>query len=656
MASNEKRTLQITAQLKDFVSKNVSLMGRGIAAFARGAGKAFSGLFRLVSPLSLAVSGFAAAWASFKGGKTIAEVLDGVDALNKLGDSVGTNVDRVALLKGAFELGGASGEEFEQIIKSVSKAVGGVVDKESKQLIEAFERLGISVEDLKRLDVVEVFDRIALGLERYGTAQERAGALARILPSQFQPLFASLANGQEEFRKLIATAQLFIGTVSEAGAAAAGRFADSLFLIRTAAQSVGRDAFIRIAEVFAPTLERLAVFLANNRELIANGIAALVTAITKGLATIASLFVKLAAIIVGGLDDLFDFLRDKSPLIGQLLASAFDIQPLSDSAKAIKAEAKGIAKEIVEAQRKIAEIRSLPGEFDPLGDRLPQLEQRSKDLRNQLASLANEFDQIAPGQGDLVQSSLDGASLRQLSEFLDQLSNLQDLPGLPSDFAPMFRAVFGAGGPQEARSEMQNFFDGFSEQMEKVRDQWTDFGQAGREAATTIVDGGLDGISGALVDGITRTKSWNQAWKDLARSTLADLARIIVKLAIVRTLSAVGFGTTGVALEKGGVVQGNMGKPVQAFASGGVTNGPTLALFGEGRNREAFVPLPDNRSIPVTLSGNTGGQVFNISISAMDGRDVRRVLVEQQSTIAAIFRNQVENRVGMRQVIQRAGA
>lgn len=39
------------------------------------------------------------------------------------------------------------------------------------------------------------------------------------------------------------------------------------------------------------------------------------------------------------------------------------------------------------------------------------------------------------------------------------------------------------------------------------------------------------------------------------------------------------------------------------FANGGVVNGPTLGLVGEGKYNEAIVPLPDGRSIPVKMAG-----------------------------------------------------
>ena len=61
--------------------------------------------------------------------------------------------------------------------------------------------------------------------------------------------------------------------------------------------------------------------------------------------------------------------------------------------------------------------------------------------------------------------------------------------------------------------------------------------------------------------------------------------------------------------------------PLKAYASGGVANSPQLALFGEGRMPEAFVPLPDGRSIPVTMSG--AQTVVQINVQNQAGPDTR---------------------------------
>lgn len=61
------------------------------------------------------------------------------------------------------------------------------------------------------------------------------------------------------------------------------------------------------------------------------------------------------------------------------------------------------------------------------------------------------------------------------------------------------------------------------------------------------------------------------------------------------------------------------GLPIQRFAKGGITNG--ISIAGE-EGPEAVVPLPDNRSIPVSFMGNnmsnSSGDSFNISINVSD--------------------------------------
>jgi len=57
--------------------------------------------------------------------------------------------------------------------------------------------------------------------------------------------------------------------------------------------------------------------------------------------------------------------------------------------------------------------------------------------------------------------------------------------------------------------------------------------------------------------------------------------------------------------EDGGIMTKFGSLPLKKYAKGGIANSPQLALFGEGRKPEAYVPLPDGRSIPVTIAGGT---------------------------------------------------
>jgi phage-related minor tail protein len=57
----------------------------------------------------------------------------------------------------------------------------------------------------------------------------------------------------------------------------------------------------------------------------------------------------------------------------------------------------------------------------------------------------------------------------------------------------------------------------------------------------------------------------------------------------------------------GGIAKGGF----RAFANGGVVSGPTLGLVGEGKYNEAIVPLPDGKSIPVQMRGQSSRDLLS---------------------------------------------
>lgn len=102
-------------------------------------------------------------------------------------------------------------------------------------------------------------------------------------------------------------------------------------------------------------------------------------------------------------------------------------------------------------------------------------------------------------------------------------------------------------------------------------------------------------------------------------AAIASLAAFVAAL----QASAAATAASGAASGGGGLLGGLIGGlipsangnivtsagalPLQAYASGGIANRPQLSLFGEGRLPEAYVPLPDGRTIPVTLNAASFG-------------------------------------------------
>lgn len=87
------------------------------------------------------------------------------------------------------------------------------------------------------------------------------------------------------------------------------------------------------------------------------------------------------------------------------------------------------------------------------------------------------------------------------------------------------------------------------------------------------------------------------------------------------------FATGGAMTSRGPV-------PLNAYVTGGIADTPQMALFGEGRMPEAYVPLPDGKRIPVAMSqpanGDSGPQKVDNSRSfTIDVRGAQMGVADQ---------------------------
>lgn len=103
----------------------------------------------------------------------------------------------------------------------------------------------------------------------------------------------------------------------------------------------------------------------------------------------------------------------------------------------------------------------------------------------------------------------------------------------------------------------------------------------------------------------------------------------------------------------GGIMSQYGALKLNAYSKGGIANSPQVALYAEGRTPEAYVPLPDGRSIPVTMSRSSTGSSpvsINIVINASTGssevtstgsniEDMKKL----GTTISAIVKQEIVN-------------
>ena len=121
----------------------------------------------------------------------------------------------------------------------------------------------------------------------------------------------------------------------------------------------------------------------------------------------------------------------------------------------------------------------------------------------------------------------------------------------------------------------------------------------------------------ALVEG---TKSAKEAFGDMAKAILSDIAKMITKMLVMKILQDSIGGPLGGFL--GFMKDGGM-TPPKGYARGGVARGPTSGYPTILHGSEAIVPLPDGRSIPVEMKSG-GGDVNNIVVNISSDGSTRK--------------------------------
>lgn len=698
MARSEKRTLEIRATLKDLITAPLGGMQGSFVAWSRRVTGSVKNVLGSVFNLKTAIVGLGASVLSLS---TVRAFGDQADALLKLSRATGDTIENLSDLQAVFKLSNVEAEAFEATLKALLVKAGQA--NLDKRLADSFAALGITLRDLRSLSPSQLFESMAIGLERYGTEQEKIAALSRILPDQYLKVLDVAGRGLRAFQDTVRSVRESGATVTGQQAKVAERLNDSLSKIQFSIGGVSRALLEQFGPDAIALFEKMAKGITDNRD----GVVAFAGAIGSGLVRAFGLATDAAIGLVGIIEMLSpvslvdqkqvaelrtqlqlidDFRRAGSPTTGNLTSTVLtpnrDLPGIPDIGFVTKSaeEMQALVGREGEIRRRLAELEEtmqlgVAGAMRRARDRLSdELAAVAADVRGQGAASAPAPEarigrwfgsgpdgSYQAGIGDSIKRAFgDGAAkdvaivTNALEEFADEADKAGEKVGELGKFMGTLGSLATA-----ANGDWGKFWGGFKEGAKSASAEIMDFKAAGENASRTLLLNGFNGLSDAFADVLLRTKSLKESFRDLARSMLSDIARITTRMLIMNAIQgATSSGIGGLlGLEKGGVVQGTMGTPVRAFANGGVTNGPTLALFGEGKKREAFVPLPDNRTIPVTLNGGAGGDVVEVHfhINAVDAKSVQQLLLEQGKTIAAVVADQASGRnVRFRQDMARA--
>ncbi|MDP3272797.1 phage tail tape measure C-terminal domain-containing protein [Limnobacter sp.] len=637
MKTTSEITIEIAAdlaRLRTDMNQANSIVGKalgGISSAGSMAAKALGGLGVVLS---------AGAMVAY-----VRSAIDAADATSKLAQSVGLSTEEVAGLQLAY---GQSGLEQTRMVESLAKLTQAAINGN-----EAFDALGISVRNsdgsfrtTRELlaDVAERFQNMEDGTAKTALAMKLFGETG----GQLIPLLNGGAEGLQYFDDAATRLGL---TISDKTAKEAEKFNDTLDLMTQGAKGVS----LQVAAELLPTMNDLAGSLLtafNDSTRLAN-ITGVLSAGMKVLASAGILVVDTLSFLTRNIGAFAD-------AVGMVLrgdfAGAFDVVKARISE--IPEEVRNAADSITSVWQPVADegvsaLTSIKGGATAVGDALSKTGEKADKLAEKIAKQAEkEWDEYFQGM----------------------LKGWEMVDKAQADFMAEGERVF-----QETRTPLEQYitrieylqklFDGkvidvetFTRGVEKANKDLEDFGKTGRSEIEDLefaIQGFGKKSADAFVDFALTGKA---SFADLTDSILADLARLLVQQNITDPLfkaisggvSAGGglggifdslVGSVGSFFGGGGPVEfaptpfanGGIMTPygpmkLNAYAGGGIVNSPQMYVAGEGRMNEAIIPLPDGRSVPVTMTGGGMGDV-NVEVNVINqGQPANARVVGQRQT------------------------
>ena len=306
----------------------------------------------------------------------------------------------------------------------------------------------------------------------------------------------------------------------------------------------------------------------------------------------------------------YAFAREKQ----KIESSAKINQILSGRAKEQTSETELTAKQLADSKR-LSEV---------LGDQLAIARATTPEEKIRLESKARE--------NELNRNAVELDKERQ-----DQAVKLQNAENLKSQ---ILLEQINLKERLAALDPLQQFITQSTTQLENLKGVAVTVSQGIGEALGNSISSGIQG----LVEGTANAQQiFSDFLKSIGQILIQEGAKMIATytaIAIAKSLAGLfggggsggglpGFGmdsiipglglgnTPAFKFANGGIMTEMGSMPLKRYAAGGIANSPQLAMYGEGRMPEAYVPLPDGRRIPVAMQG--GGGTTNVVVNVDAG-------------------------------------
>jgi hypothetical protein len=270
------------------------------------------------------------------------------------------------------------------------------------------------------------------------------------------------------------------------------------------------------------------------------------------------------------------------------LAAARDAEREAADARE-RAEAQRLAAEAARSRQKVTDVKLQIQNMDAEND---AMRRGATALKKFNAALAEE-NLLRDIEKKLTD---DNISAKEREFLLDEMRRVQSERKIAQRGPQTLTEGFVAAG-----DTLKDYFD---------PDNYDSPGKALENSLVGAFDMGAEALGNFI-------KTGKGSFADLRDQIIIDISYALAVAFAKKAITA----ATGFAFADGGIMTGSGPMPLRSYARGGVANSPQMALFGEGSTPEAYVPLPDGRTIPVTMKGGGGGMtiVQNFDFSNADG-------------------------------------
>lgn len=658
-------TLVIETRMKDFATAEFHRLSATIKSFGTSASTAIKGATGAIFSLKGILVQAAAVFGGMKLVDKVAELEETEIAFANLTKGIGGQVDALGELRSGFK--NTIDDLTLMRLGNKTMITGVIVAKgQLKEMAELTETLSKSV----GMDAVEAFDLFASALSKEGMGRQLRQL--GIMFDQDEAILAYCAAtgrakdalGDLETRQVVATAAMEAARKQvELLGPEVFTLGDAWGQFKTALANTSLDVLRELTPLLKELFRALTDMVKENKPAVLGFFADVIDA--------GSLFGTAVIDIVAGIES----------AIGNLRSSWQSLKLLADPKDSFLA---GL------------DVLASSGEIDKTAESLARL---ANVIHTQGAAAAERIRTLAKAKQDAFESDLNADwmpdSLDLVSESpKETIQTNKEYNAELKDRIALARELMKDKDKYNAEIVAKEQYD---IQFDAAKGAQNAFRQMSIEAvkfgdmASQAIHGVEGAISGGLTDGIMSfvdgTKSASEAFSQMAKSILGDIARIMMNqlmTGLVKSaFGAIGGLFGGAASEsmafggsvspalgsgagpvvfsaKGGLAPGHLIPLRGRMAMGGTTTGAGAYIVGEGFNDEAIVPLPDNRSIPVRFVGGSGGRggrgakiVNNISISynAVTVSEERRLIQRNARLIADQVATRMNQSLGYREAM-----